>query len=558
MASKKPLKVFLYNTASKRVEELKPLQQGRVGMYSCGPTVYDFAHIGHSRTYVLTDILRRAIEFAGYDFTHVMNITDVGHLTTDDDLGEDKILKGLRKAKEKGNKDITVWDIIEFYTNDFMEMLNKLNIQKPHIMPRATEHIKEMVDLIQKLFERGYAYKTDQAVYFHVPKFKDYTRLFPQALDEKVIGARKEVNVDPQKKHPADFRLWQLDQPNHILQWNTPWGKGFPGWHIECSAMSMKYLGETFDVHTGGEDHIFPHHTNEMAQSEGATGKRFVNYWVHFYHLMVDGKKMSKSLGNYYRLQDLLDKGFLPEHVRFLFLGTHYRKRLNFTLQALEAAARGYASLMEHYHTARTKLLLRYLDVDTTKTEQVGQEQLHEAIAKLNAHPLIKLLTNKPIKPMRWYELEQAVREAVEDNKLLDKLLDDIHKFAEIILNDLDVPKAVSFLWDMVKKPTGLEEVLLAVVLFNRVLGLRLVALRGLYEAKQVTPKQPAAAPTTPLNLLNLGLEITRLKRQENWQQVDALKQQLSNYGKVKDLTDPYKITVVLDESAYPQHLQQN
>ena len=327
----------LYNSLTKKIEEFKPIHKGVVGMYACGPTVYGFTHIGHGRKYVTDDILRRTLEIVEeMKVTHVRNVTDVGHLTSDADEGEDKMEKGaLREGK-------TVWEVAEEYTEYFDKVMEELNTLPPTVVCKATEHVPEQIALIEKILANGYGYDTPEAVYFDVTKFADYGKMFNQSLEEKTVGARVEVEEGEHKKHPQDFVLWFKrvgKYTNHVMHWNSPWGDGFPGWHIECSAMGMKYLGEQFDIHTGGEDHLSIHHPNEIAQSEAGTGKKpFVRFWVHTSFLMVDGKKMSKSLGNLYKLSDLAEKGFTPLALRYYFLTTHYHKQMNFTWEGLEAA----------------------------------------------------------------------------------------------------------------------------------------------------------------------------------------------------------------------------
>ncbi len=325
----------LFNTLSRKIEEFTPINPGKVGMYTCGPTVYGYAHIGHMRRYVGDDILRRILEVNNFQIKQVMNITDVGHLTSDEDAGEDKMEKG---AKELGK---TVWEVAKYYEEDFFKSCVQLNIQRPNVVAPATEHIKEQIKLIQKLEENGFVYVTDEAVYFDISKFPDYTKLSRQKLEEKEVGVRQEIVVDSQKRNPADFALWFFTvkhHKDHTMRWPSPWGEGFPGWHIECSAMSMEYLGNTLDIHTGGIDHIPVHHTNEIAQSEGATGEQFVRFWIHHEFLLIDGKKMSKSLKNLYTLKDLEEKGIDPLALRYLFLTAHYRDKLNFTWESLSAA----------------------------------------------------------------------------------------------------------------------------------------------------------------------------------------------------------------------------
>ncbi|TRZ51469.1 cysteine--tRNA ligase [bacterium] len=329
------LKIF--NSLSKKLEGVDPIHKGQIGMYACGVTAYDYTHIGHGRKYINDDVLRRVLEvIEGLKVTHVQNVTDVGHLVSDADTGEDKMEKGAAKAGK------TVWEVAEEFTKYFYDTMAELNALPPTIVCKATDHIADQIALIEKIMANGYGYDTPEAVYFDVTKFADYGKMFNQILEEKTVGAREGVETGEHKKHPADFVLWFKRVGkfrDHVMHWESPWGDGFPGWHIECSAMSMKYLGEQFDIHTGGEDHLSIHHPNEIAQSEAGTGKKpFVKYWVHTTFLMVDGKKMSKSLGNMYKLTDLVAKGFSPLALRYYFLTTHYRKQMNFTWEGLAGA----------------------------------------------------------------------------------------------------------------------------------------------------------------------------------------------------------------------------
>jgi len=317
----------LYNTPSRRVEEFVPLVPGQVGMYCCGLTVYFYTHIGNLRAYANSDVLRRTLEYAGFRVKQVMNVTDVGHMTSDEDSGDDKV---EARAQKEGK---TPWEIARFYEDYFWRSMDLINVQRPHIVCRATDHIADMIDLIKRLEERGYTYRTGVGIIFDTSKFPDYGKFAGLDLDGQQAGFR--VDVDPERRNPWDFALWVTNQPKHIMQWDSPWGRGFPGWHIECSAMSMKYLGEQFDIHTGGIDHVKIHHTNEIAQSEGATGKHFVRHWFHTQFLNVDGHKMSKSLGNLYTIDDMMQRGFHPLSARYFFLGSSYRKPANFTWEAL-------------------------------------------------------------------------------------------------------------------------------------------------------------------------------------------------------------------------------
>ncbi|HVT01151.1 MAG TPA: cysteine--tRNA ligase [Patescibacteria group bacterium] len=334
----------LYNTLSRSIEDFEPLNPPKVGMYACGPTVYDYTHIGHLRKYINDDTLVRVLRANNYDVKHVMNITDVGHLSSDADSGEDKLEKGAKKFGK------SVLEVARFFEEDFWKSLKFVNVEKPDVVALATEHIEDQIALIETLIEKGYGYKTDGAIYFDTSKFADYGKLAGQNLEDKIAGVREDVVVDNEKKNPADFALWFFTKGrfrDHALHWESPWGEGFPGWHIECSAMSMKYLGLSFDIHTGGIDHIAIHHPNEIAQSEAATGQPFVKYWVHYAFLIVDGQKMSKSLGNVYRIFDLRDRGYNPMAFRYLTFQSHYRSEMNFTWEALDGAQTALNKLYE-------------------------------------------------------------------------------------------------------------------------------------------------------------------------------------------------------------------
>lgn len=332
----------LYNTLSRQVEEFKPIVPKKLSFYACGPTVYDFAHIGHIRAYVFNDTLRRVFEYKQYAVNHVMNITDVGHLSDDADTGEDKMEKGARKYGK------SVWDLAKYYTDFFFMSMDGMNILRPKTVCKATDHIQEMISLVKTLIEKGHAYETKGAVYFDISTFKDYGKLSGQNSEDKMKAVRDDVYADPEKKHPADFALWfkRVGKfKDHTMHWESPWGDGFPGWHIECSAMSMKYLGKTIDIHTGGIDHIPVHHENEIAQSEAANGVPFVHYWMHYHFLQVEGQKMSKSLGNFFTIDDIKKRGIEPLAFRLLLLQSHYRQPMNFTWEALSGAEEAYRKL---------------------------------------------------------------------------------------------------------------------------------------------------------------------------------------------------------------------
>ncbi len=397
----------IYNTLTRNKEDFKPIREGKVSMYSCGPTVYNYAHIGNLRTYIFMDIFRRVLRYDGYKIKGVMNITDVGHLMSDADDGEDKMAKASREQKK------TPLEIAQFYTSVFFEDLSKLNIGRPEVIAKATEHIQDMISYVSQLVDKGYGYEIDDGIYFDISKFEGYGKLSRLNLEEQQAGARVEVNS--QKRHPADFALWKKAEPGHIMQWDSPWGRGYPGWHIECSAMSRKYLGMPFDVHTGGVDHIPVHHENEIAQNEALTGKQSVNYWVHGEFMLVDNGKMSKSLGNTYRISDLEDRGYRALDFRYFCLNTHYRKKLNFTFEGLDAAKSAYARLLS--------LLFK--------------------------HKSSNVATDKDL--LESYEKD----------------------FEEAIDDDLNIPLALGVLWKMIKENKSKDIYELALK-FDKVLGLSL------------------------------------------------------------------------------------
>jgi len=326
------MNIQFYNTLTRQKEDFKPIIDNKVGLYSCGPTVYSRASIGNFKAYLFVDFLKRSLTMNGLGVKHIMNITDVGHLTDNGDDGEDKLEKTSRKTGE------TAWDIAKKYTDLFVKDMVRLNMIEPNVLPRATEHIEQQIELVKTLEEKGFTYKTSDGIYFDTSKFDGYGKLTGQKLDEKQEGARVEVN--PEKKNSTDFALWKFSPKDEKrqMEWESPWGIGFPGWHIECSAMSEEYLGVPFDIHTGGIDLIPVHHTNEIAQTEAARGVPIANIWMHNEFLLIDGGKMSKSLGNVYSLDDLREKGFEPLSYRYLLLGAHYRQKQNFTWDALEAS----------------------------------------------------------------------------------------------------------------------------------------------------------------------------------------------------------------------------
>jgi len=412
------------------------MEKGKVGMYCCGPTVYNYAHIGNLRSYIFEDILRRVLEFNGLKVKHVMNITDVGHLTSDADTGEDKMEVGAKKERK------TVWEIAKFYTDAFFKDTKRLNILKPTIVCKATDHIKEMIDLIKKLGKNGYTYIIDDGVYYDTSKFKDYGKLtgmsFEKLQENLKAGARVELN--PQKRNITDFALWKFSPKDkkRQMEWNSPYNIGFPGWHIECSTMSMKYLGNSFDIHCGGVDHIPIHHTNEIAQAEGATGKKFVNYWLHGAFLVM-GKniKMAKSVGNIVTLDVLIDEGFDPLDYRYLCLTAHYRSELEFTWDNLRAARNSLSTLKE-----RIKMM---------REDIVGK--------KSKSNPKI----------VKFYKQE----------------------FLSAINDDLNIPRALSVVWNIVrgKEKINAKDKLKLLREFDKVLGLNLIKKEKVEKLPKVVKK---------------------------------------------------------------------
>lgn len=330
----------LVNTLTRQLEEFHPQHAGDVSLYTCGPTVYNYAHIGNLRTFIFYDLLRRVLEHNGYTVKHVMNITDVGHLTDDADAGEDKMEKGARREGK------SVWDIAQFFTDAFLRDSAALNLLEPHLRPKATDHIAEQIALVQQLEQKGLTYRTDDGIYFDTAQLADYGKLAHLDIAGLREGARVEKNAE--KRNPTDFALWKFS-PQGVqrqMEWKSPWGVGFPGWHIECSAMAMKYLGETLDIHAGGVDHVPVHHTNEIAQSEAATGKPFSRIWMHGEFLLINQGRMGKSEGNFLTLQSLVDKGFDPLAYRYFTFTAHYASKLNFTWDALQAAQNAYHRLI--------------------------------------------------------------------------------------------------------------------------------------------------------------------------------------------------------------------
>lgn len=418
--------IKLFNTLSKKIEEFSPVHEGsmQVGLYACGPTVYDYTHIGHLRKYVMDDVLVRMLRNAGYDVKHVQNITDVGHLVSDDDEGEDKMEKGARKYGQ------TAWELAKKFEDYFFYSLDKMGISRPTLSCRATEHIQSQLDLVLDLEKKGFTYIIDgDGVYFDTSKLEKYGEL--SGHDPRFASREARLDENAGKKNPSDFALWKFEKPgeNRQMVWPSPWHpRSFPGWHVECSAMSIEHLGPQVDIHTGGIDHIAVHHTNEIAQSETYTGEKpFAKYWVHHNFLRVDGEKMSKSLGNFYTIDDIIEKGFSPEALRLLFLNSHYRSEQNFTFESLEASQSAWQKLLQIYFS----------------------------------------LKNSP----RDFSDEQD-----DENEVSKKFMND---FLAAVENDLNTSEALAVLWQMLKNTSLSNSQKYRLLLdFDRVLGLGLIAAK--------------------------------------------------------------------------------
>lgn len=420
------MELKLYNTLTRQKTEFKPLEGKEVKIYTCGPTVYSFAHIGNFRAYVFMDTLRRVLKYNGYTLKHVMNITDVGHLESDADEGEDK----MEKAARKENKN--PYEIAAFYTDIFFRDMGRLNIEKPEIIAKATEHIEEMLEFVKKLIENGYAYETSKGIYFDISKLDKYPVLSNRKLDDQIAGAR--VDVDTEKRNPYDFALWIKAPENHIMKWESPWGLSYPGWHIECSAMGRKYLGDEFDIHTGGVDHIPTHHENEIAQSKGCTGKVPAKRWMHVEFLQVDGGKMSKSLGNTYTLDQLQEKGIEPLAYKLFCYTAHYRTKLNFTFAGAEASEKSLNRLRQSY----------------LKHEEANNEV---------------------------------------DDKIIEEYL---NRFVEAINDDLNMPLAMGIVWEVARNDKKTNKFAKLLLEFDKVLGLDLANSKEYLEKeeKQEIPEE--------------------------------------------------------------------
>lgn len=524
-------KLFLYNTLTRKKEEFKPIKKGKVGLYTCGPTVYNYAHIGNLRTYIFEDILKRVLIYNGYDVKHVMNITDVGHLTGDMDMGEDKMEKGARnaiyfKCPKCGEWSLTgkqlpkwmfneladagieamhprchkcqessflkrgiikhgtefnkksIWEIAEFYTKSFQEDIKKLNILDPDEWPKATDYIEQQIDLIKKLEEKGYTYKTSDGIYFDTSKFKDYTKLSHLKLDELKEGARVEKNDE--KKNATDFVLWKFSPKNskRQMEWESPWGVGFPGWHIECSAMSAELLKDQLDIHCGGIDHINIHHTNEIAQSEAATGKKFFNFWIHGAFLNIaGGKRMAKSKNNFLTIDNaFVKKGINPLAYRFAALQIHYRKPMEYSK-------------------------------DSIRNAEKGLQHLYNQVQDLGSYN-----QNSGVQVYKMGNIDLKFKE----------------NFFNAINNDLNIPQALAVVQEVLKFDLSKEDKLATILDFDKVLGL---GLDKLDEEKL----------SDDINDLKISREQAR--EEKNWEESDRLRDEIEKKGyTVEDSKDGMRV----------------
>ena len=457
--------IYFYNTLTKSKDKFEPINKEEVRMYSCGPTVYKDASIGNMRTYIMNDLIRRVLKYNGYKIKHTMNITDVGHLVSDADEGEDKMLKSAREMQK------TPYEIAKYYTKLFMDDLEKLNVETPEVVCKATDHIEDMIKYVQKLLENGYAYETSTAIYFDVSKLDEYGILSGIKLEDQKAGAR--VDVDTEKRNPYDFALWIKAKPNHIMKWESPWGLSYPGWHIECSAMGQKYLGEQFDIHTGGIDLIPTHHENEIAQSKGACGKIPAKYWIHGEYLLINGGKMSKSLNNVYLLKDIIEKGYDPLTYRLFTYSSSYRTKLNFTWEGIEASQKALEKLRAGYQ----------------KHLEGNEDILDEEISKY------------------------------EEN------------FHKAINDDLNMPLAMSVVWDVVKNPKKSKKLAKLLEKFDTVLALSL-------DKKSETQEE------IPEEVIKLAEERLKARTEKNWAESDRLRNEILALGySIKDSKEGYELS---------------
>lgn len=448
--------IYFTNTLTKQKEKFKPIRKDEVRIYSCGPTVYKDATIGNMRTNIFQDVLRRVLRYNGYKIKHAMNITDVGHLVSDGDDGEDKMIKSAREEHK------TPLEIAEYYTNLFFNDLKELNIETPEIVCKATDHIPEMLEYVELLVKKGYAYETSTAIYFDISKLDKYPILSSINLEDQKAGAR--VEIDEEKRNPYDFALWIKAPENHLMKWNSPWGPSYPGWHIECSAMSLKYLGEQFDIHTGGIDLIPTHHENEIAQSKGRTGKIPANYWLHGEYLLINGGKMSKSLGNVYLLKDIKEKGYDPLVYKLFCYSCHYRNKLNFTWEGIEATSKSLERLRNAY-----------------QTHLQGNDELKDADIR--------------------------------------KISDIEEKFHKAINDDMNMPLAMSFVWEVAKFEKKNPKVAELLQKFDTVLGI------------EINKIQESKNEEIPEEITNLLEQRKIAREQKEWSKSDEIRDLIKEKG---------------------------
>ncbi len=468
------MNIQLYNTLGREKQIFKPIEAGKISMYCCGLTVYNYAHIGNLRAYIFEDLLKRVLLYNGYKVKHVMNITDVGHLQSDADEGEDKMELGTEREGK------TAWELAEFYTKEFQNDMKALNILSPDIWCKATDHIKEQIALVRCLEKKGYTYITDDGVYFDTSKVPDYGKLAGIDIEGLKAGARIEMNEE--KKNKTDFALWKFSPKDRKrqMEWKSPWGVGFPGWHIECSAMSMKYLGETFDIHCGGVDHVPIHHTNEIAQSESCTGHKFVNYWLHNEFLIIEAEKMSKSTGDFLRLKTLTDKGYDALDYRYFCLGTVYRKHLQFTWENLDAARNAY-------HRLKNRVIEFRTDAERSRTDSA--------------------------------ERSRSTPDSVNNIELIN---DYKQRFLEAVNDDLNIPAGLAVMWDVVRNDLLSPKARLELLYdFDNVLGLGL---------KDVKEKSGNEIPEEVMTLIN---QRTEAKKNKDFKLADELRSKVKEMGYV-------------------------
>ena len=456
--------IFFSNTLTRKKEIFKPINEKEVRIYSCGPTVYKDATIGNMRTNIFQDVLRRVLRYNGYKIKHAMNITDVGHLVSDGDEGEDKMIKSAKEEHKAPE------EIAKHYTKLFFDDLESLNIETPEIVCKATEHIKEMLKYVETLVDKGYAYETSTAIYFDISKLDKYPILSNLKIEDQKAGAR--VEVDPEKKNPSDFALWIKAPENHLMKWDSPWGPSYPGWHIECSAMGQKYLGEQFDIHTGGIDLIPTHHENEIAQSKGFCGKIPANYWLHGEYLLIDGGKMSKSLGNVYLVRDIINRGYNPLTFKLFSYSSHYRNKLNFTWESMDGAQKSLERLKNGYR------------LHLNGTDTIDDVSLND------------------------YEL----------------------RFHEAINDDLNMPLAMSIVWEVVRSEIKSPKLAKLLLKFDEVLGLKI--------------DEENVKEEIPEEILSLVEERKIARENKNWEESDRLRDLINSKGyNVKDTKDGTEVS---------------